>query len=152
MKWAIKLSQYNLLYQLKIAIKALALANFVVEFTLIAEEEKLVIKNKEISRVDDTSSADPDLPKDIWKLRVDGALNHKGVGAGVVIVTLDKTLLEQVITLGFPASNNEAEYEALLVRLRLAKELAKHSRMIQYLDKVQVLLKEFSTFIIQQVS
>ncbi|XP_020421432.1 uncharacterized protein LOC109949728 [Prunus persica] len=53
----------------------------------------------------------------------DGASNHKGSGAGVVIITPDGTLLEQAITLGFSASNNEAEYEALLAGLRLAKEL-----------------------------
>ncbi|KAI5335180.1 hypothetical protein L3X38_025313 [Prunus dulcis] len=108
------------------------------------------------------------------QLRVDGPSNQKGAGAGVVITTLDGTLLEQAITLGFPASNNEAEYEALLIGLCLAKELAinklaiysdsqlitnqalgeymaKHPRMISYLDKVQELLKAFPTFTIQQV-
>ncbi|CAL8091983.1 unnamed protein product [Prunus armeniaca] len=76
--------------------------------------------------------------------------------------------------LGFPASNNEAEYKALLAGLCLAKELtikklaiysdsqlftnqasceymAKHLRMILYLDKLQELLKVFPTFTIQQV-
>ncbi|KAI5339087.1 hypothetical protein L3X38_018359 [Prunus dulcis] len=42
MKWAIKLSQYNLLYRMKTAIKAQALVDFVVKFTLIVEEEKLI--------------------------------------------------------------------------------------------------------------
>ncbi|KAI5311614.1 hypothetical protein L3X38_040787 [Prunus dulcis] len=95
----------------------------------------------------------------MWQLRVDGVSNQKGAGAGLVITTLDETLLEQAITLGFPASNNEAEYEALLSSLSLAKVLAikklaiysdsqlitnqasgeymvKHPRMILYLDKV----------------
>ena len=31
--------------------------------------------------------------------------------------------MEMAVTLGFAASNNEAEYEALLSRLRTAKEL-----------------------------
>ncbi|XP_020426524.1 uncharacterized protein LOC109950806 [Prunus persica] len=132
----------------------------------------MVTKSKE--KADDTSPADSNLPNDMWQLHVDGASNHKGSGAGVVITTPDGTLLEQAITLGFSASNNEAEYEALLAGLRLAKELtikrlaiysdsqlitnqasgeymAKHPRMIQYLDKVQGLLKEFPTFTIQQV-
>ncbi|CAL2247774.1 unnamed protein product [Prunus armeniaca] len=60
----------------------------------------------------------------MWQLRLDGASNQKGARAGVVIITLDGTLLEQAITLGFPTSNNEAEYEALLAGLRLAKELS----------------------------
>ncbi|CAL8996844.1 unnamed protein product [Prunus brigantina] len=122
MKWAIELSQYDLLYWRKIAIKAQALADFVVEFTPTAEEEKMVAKSKK--KANDTSPADSSLPNDMWQLHVDGASNHKGAGAGVVIITPDGTLLEQAITLGFSASNNEAEYEALLVGLRLAKELS----------------------------
>ncbi|CAL2256932.1 unnamed protein product [Prunus armeniaca] len=150
MKWAIELSQYDLLYWPKTAIKAQALADFVVEFTSTAEEEKMVTKSKE--KADDTSPTDSNLPNDMWQLHVDGASNHKGVGAGVVIITPDGTLLEQAITLGFSASNNEAEYEALLAGLRLAKELRVHDQTSnQYLDKVQGLLKEFPTFTIQQV-
>ncbi|XP_020415572.1 uncharacterized protein LOC109948075 [Prunus persica] len=167
------LSQYNLLYRPKTAIKAHALADFVAEFTVSAEKEKLVKQKKESSKAGGTS-AEPSQPRDMWQLRVDGASNQKGAEAGVVLTTLDGTLLEQAITLGFPASNNEAEYEALLSGLRLAKELiikklaiysdsqlitnqasgeymAKHPRMILYLDKVQELLKVFPTFTIQQV-
>ncbi|CAL8157571.1 unnamed protein product [Prunus armeniaca] len=158
MKWAIELSQYDLLYRPKTAIKAQALADFVAEFTPSAEEEKLVSKKKESSRADKTST-EPDQPRDMLQLRVDGASNQKGAGAGIVIITSDGTLLEQVITLGFLASNNEVEYETLLAGLHLAKELsikklaiyldsqlitsqalgeymAKHPRMILYLDKV----------------
>ncbi|CAL8087867.1 unnamed protein product [Prunus armeniaca] len=174
MKWAIELSQYNLFYRSKIAIKAQVLADFVIEFTLTAEEEKLVIKNKENSKVDDTSFTDLDLPKDMWQLCVDEASNHNRAGAGVVIITPNGTLLEKAITLGLPTSNNEAEYEPLLAELRLAKALlikklaiysnsqlitnqaseeymAKHPRMVKYLDNVQEFLKEFPTFTIQQI-
>ncbi|KAI5335978.1 hypothetical protein L3X38_026112 [Prunus dulcis] len=121
LKWAIELSQYDFLYRPKTAIKAQALADFVVEFTLTAEQEKMVTKSKE--KADDTSPTDSNLPNDMWQLHVDGASNHKGAGAGVVIITPDGTLLEQAITLGFSASNNEAEYEALLAGLLIAKEL-----------------------------
>ncbi|KAI5324176.1 hypothetical protein L3X38_033249 [Prunus dulcis] len=171
MKWAIVLSQYDLLYRPKTAIKAQALADFVPEFTTSAEEEKLVNKKKESSKADNTSS-EPSRPRDMWELCVDRASNQKGAGAGVVITIQDGTLLEQAISLDFPASNNEAEYKALLAGLCLAKELTikklaiysdsqlimnqasgeymvKHPRMILYLDKVQELLKD--TFTIQRV-
>ncbi|CAL8115421.1 unnamed protein product [Prunus armeniaca] len=59
MNWAIELSQYDLLYWPKTAIKAQALADFVAEFTPSAEEEKLVNKKKESSRADKTST-EPD--------------------------------------------------------------------------------------------
>lgn len=58
---------------------------------------------------------------------MDGASNIKGVGGGVVLITLEGDTLEQAITLGFPTSNNKVEYEAILVGLHLAQYLgAKH--------------------------
>ncbi|CAL9019536.1 unnamed protein product [Prunus brigantina] len=115
--------RHDVLYGPKTAIKAQALVDFVAEFTPSAEEEKLVNKKKESSNADGTS-AEPSQPRDMWQLRVDGASNQKRAGAGVVITIPDGTLLEQAIILGFLASNNEAEYETLLISLRLAKELA----------------------------
>ena len=53
-----------------------------------------------------------------WKVHVDGAFSVKGAGAGIVIITPKVILLEHSFRLGFNASNNEAEYEALLARLR----------------------------------
>lgn len=38
-------------------------------------------------------------------------------------MTSDDTILEQSLKLKFKASNNETEYEALLVRLKVADEL-----------------------------
>lgn len=84
----------------------------------------MVNRNKESSRANENSSAELDQLKDMWQLSVDGASNHKGAGACVVIITLDETMLNQAIRLSFPASNNEAEYEALVVGLLLAKYLS----------------------------
>ena len=53
-----------------------------------------------------------------WTVFVDGASNALGVSAGIVIVTPKGIRLEHSFRLGFKASNNEAEYEALLVGLR----------------------------------
>jgi hypothetical protein len=52
-----------------------------------------------------------------WKLFVDGASNMKGAGAGAVLISPEGLVLEQAVRLGFLASNNEAEYEALLMGL-----------------------------------
>ena len=49
---------------------------------------------------------------------MDGALSALGVGAGIVIITPEGIRLEHSFRLSFRASNNEAEYEALLARLR----------------------------------
>ena len=59
----------------------------------------------------------------IWELFVDGASNFKGSGAGIVLVSPEGSILEQAIRLKFSASNNEAEYEALMIGLRTARKL-----------------------------
>uniref|UniRef100_A0A803Q9Q4 Phytocyanin domain-containing protein n=1 Tax=Cannabis sativa TaxID=3483 RepID=A0A803Q9Q4_CANSA len=57
------------------------------------------------------------------EFHVDRALNDNGAGAGVVMTALGGTKMYYAISFGFKASNNEAEYEAMLVGLKLAKEL-----------------------------
>ncbi|KAM1851293.1 hypothetical protein ACFX13_015383 [Malus domestica] len=84
-------------------------------------------------------------------------------------------MLKQAITLGFKASSNETEYEAVLAGLRMVKDLAvkklsihsdfqlitsqttreyttKHPRMTQYLEKVRKQLEAFQTYTLTQVS
>ncbi|KAM0988802.1 hypothetical protein ACFX2A_012923 [Malus domestica] len=66
--------------------------------------------------------ASPD--EDFWYLHVDGASNFKGSEASIILITLDDSILEHAITLGFKVSKNDAEYEALLAGLQMAKNLA----------------------------
>jgi ribonuclease HI len=47
----------------------------------------------------------------------------KGAGAGAVLISPEGLILEQAVKLGFLASNNETEYEALLIGLRSAIQL-----------------------------
>ena len=56
-------------------------------------------------------------------MHVDGASSAKGAEAGVIIITLKGILLEHSFRLGFNASNNEAEYEALLAGLGTVSRL-----------------------------
>ena len=58
-----------------------------------------------------------------WKVFVDGAFSALGVEAGIVVITPEWIKLEHSFRLGFNASNNEAEYEALLARLRVVSDL-----------------------------
>ena len=45
---------------------------------------------------------------------VDGAANQRGSRVGLVLISPEKTIIEKSLRLGFSATNNEAEYEALL--------------------------------------
>ena len=56
----------------------------------------------------------------MWKLFVDGASNRHGAGLGIVLISPAGLTIDHSITLGFSASNNEAEYEALLPELKSA--------------------------------
>ena len=53
-----------------------------------------------------------------WKAFVDSASSAMRAGVGIVIITLEGLRLKHSFRLGFRASNNEAEYEALLIRLK----------------------------------
>ncbi|KAF8093398.1 hypothetical protein N665_0383s0030 [Sinapis alba] len=84
------------------AIKAQVLAAFIVE-------------------IPPDQAADLDIPVKNWILHVDEASSNKGSGIGVHLQSPTGELIEQSFRLGFAASNNEAEYEALIAGLRLAK-------------------------------
>ena len=51
---------------------------------------------------------------------MDGASSAIGAGAGIVIITPEGIRLEHSFMLGFKASNNEVEYEALIAELKTA--------------------------------
>jgi len=59
----------------------------------------------------------------VWFLSVDGSSNKKGSGAGIILEGPRHVIVEQSIRFGFETSNNQAEYEALIAGLRLAKDL-----------------------------
>ena len=58
-----------------------------------------------------------------WKVYVDSVSNARGSRIGVVLVSPEGVRLEKSLKLGFTVSNNEAEYEALIVGLRVAQKL-----------------------------
>ena len=138
--------------------KGQVLANFIVEFT--PKNDGKVICNAEIRP---------------WKVFVDCASNAMAAGVGIVIITPEGIQLEHSFRLGFKASNNEAEYEALLVNLRAVLHLgakdveiyldfrlvvyqitgdfeAWDSRMKAYLSAAKQIIGQFGTVKVSQVS
>ena len=150
MKCAIELSEFDIRYKPNTAIKGQVLADFIMEFTSTGPD-----KNTQI--VTDLS---------VWKLSIDGASNAQGSRAGLILTSPEGIDIEYALKFGFHASNNEAEYEAVIASLNLAHSLefeqleiysnsqlvvrqiedtydAKSGRMILYLRKVRDLLKKF---------
>src|SRR3954467_12512119 len=103
-KWAIELAPYTIYYQPRTAIKSQALADFLVDW---AETQYL-----------------PPVPDSThWRMHFDGSKMRSGLGAGIVLTSPKGDKLKYVLQIHFAASNNVAEYEALVHGLRLAKEL-----------------------------
>ncbi|XP_072054354.1 uncharacterized protein [Arachis hypogaea] len=109
-----------------------------------------------------------------WKLHVYGSSNTTSDGAGVILESQNGIVIEQSVRYEFPVSNNQAEYEALLAGLILAKEVwakilevCSDSQVVssqvngdyqirdpllqQYLTKVNKLKEEFDQVTIQHI-
>ncbi|XP_072076612.1 uncharacterized protein [Arachis hypogaea] len=152
MTWAIELSQYDLQYEPRHAIKAQVMADFLIEVTGDPPEE--------------TGTR--------WRLHVDGASNQTSEGAGVILESPAGVIYEQSTKFEFPVSNNQAEYEALLGGLTLAREVgatrlevcsdsqvvtsqvngsyqARDPLLQKYLEKVRELTRQFQEVTVQHV-
>ena len=55
--------------------------------------------------------------KDWWTLCVDGASRQSGAGIVLQLTSPIRERIEQAVRLGFRASNNESEYEAMIASL-----------------------------------
>ncbi|XP_073304191.1 uncharacterized protein [Primulina huaijiensis] len=60
---------------------------------------------------------------DPWKVYVDGSSSKEGSGVGVVLISPVGEEVKLAVRLDFRASNNEAEYEAVLAGLRAARNV-----------------------------
>jgi len=63
---------------------------------------------------------------------VNGALNSKEAGIGIVLTTPEGSIIEQSFTLELSTSNNEVEYETVLAGLRVTITLGVTRLEVQY--------------------
>ncbi|KAI5349432.1 hypothetical protein L3X38_002319 [Prunus dulcis] len=120
-----------------------AVADFLSEFTepqASAATQLVTEPNPSLSQDQTPTQNTLDLTQPLWTLFVDGSSNAQGCGAGLVLVSPDKVALEYALRFNFQASNNEAEYEALLAGLRLAKEM--DARQIQIFSDSQLVVHQ----------
>ena len=62
-----------------------------------------------------------DLGLSPWEVYVDGALNQKSSGVGLVLISPEKVIVEKSLRLNFLATNNEAEYETLMMGMAMVQ-------------------------------
>jgi ribonuclease HI len=103
-KWSVELMGEMLAYAPRKAIKSQILADFVAEWT-------------------DTQLPPPQIQAECWTLYFDGSVMKTGAGTGLLFVSPLGEHMRYAVHLHFPASNNMAEYEALLCGLKIAIEI-----------------------------
>lgn len=157
-KWSVLLIEHNISYRPRTAIKGQILADFIIE----KPDDDTPLPQKEVP------SQEP------WVLFTDGSSCAEGSGAGLILTSPDGTESTYALRFEFIATNNEAEYEALLAGLRIATQMGVHNleanvdsrlvanhvlgeyvaqeeHMIQYLNKTKALIKKFDRFTIKQI-
>jgi ribonuclease HI len=100
MKWSLELSEFDIHYESRKALKAQVFADFLAEMTFPAEESL-----------------------EEWTVFVDGSSNSKGSGARIIIEDNKGIIVKISLALSFSVTNNAAEYEAFLAGLRTAKDM-----------------------------
>ena len=58
-----------------------------------------------------------------WKVYVDGTANQRGSRVELVLITPEGAIIEKSLRLGFSATNNEAEYEALMQGMAMVQKM-----------------------------
>ncbi|XP_076946904.1 uncharacterized protein LOC143618680 [Bidens hawaiensis] len=157
--WAIKLGEHSIEYKPRPAIKGQILADFITEVPRHKEQECLIEQQPQT----------PPEQGQVWSLFTDGASSSEGSGASLRLVNPEGHEFTYAIKLDFKSTNNEAEYEAFLAGLRIAKKLgvkhlesrvdsmltagqingtyeAKNDVMASYLSQAKVLIRQFSSF------
>ncbi|GJY08785.1 reverse transcriptase domain-containing protein [Tanacetum coccineum] len=160
LKWKFELEGYDIQYRPRTAIKGQILADFIVERP---EEES-----------PDELMAEPEVLPEPWTLFTDGSSCVDGSGAGLILTNPEGAEFTYAMRFRFEATNNEAEYEALIAGLRIAEKMGirnlqanvdsrlvanqvngsfscQESGMVQYLNKVKTLAKSFKEFSIKQI-
>jgi hypothetical protein len=102
-KWSVELIGETLAYALRKAIKSQILVDLVAEWM-------------------DTQFPPPQIQAECWTLYFDGSVTK--TGAGLLFVSSLGEHMQYAVRLHFPASNNMAEYEALLCGLKIAIKIS----------------------------
>ncbi|GKE54200.1 reverse transcriptase domain-containing protein [Tanacetum coccineum] len=134
LKWSFELEEHNIHYRPRTSVKGQILADFIMEHL---EDDP-----------QDTPMEDEEALLDPWILFTKGSSCIDGSGAGLIIKNPEGVEFTYALRFMFDATNNEAEYEALIVN---GIYIAREPGMIKYLEKVKALTITFKGFFIKQV-
>jgi hypothetical protein len=136
--WAVELVEFQLDFQPRHAIKSQVLADFIMEWTPPPNAPRGPDPSSDPTP---TEPRGPVFIKPHWTLFFDGSARQQVGRAGVVLIDPSRDQVKYMVHLEFKATNNMAEYEALIFSLSAALSLGIR----------QLLVKADSQLIIKQV-
>ena len=143
------------------SVKGQVLVDLVAKFAKTPLQERVEKQNMDKKLVGAISLQEPLT----WKVYVDGAVNHRGSGVRLVLISLERITIEKSLRLGFSATNNEALLVGMTMVQKIggkAKEMFSDSRLVvgqvqgeleardlrmqEYLNQVRHLQSGFESF------
>ncbi|GJU22725.1 reverse transcriptase domain-containing protein [Tanacetum coccineum] len=109
LKWKFELEGYDIQYRPRISIKGQILADFIVERLKEESPDELI--------------AEPEELPEPWTLFTDRSSCIDGSRAGLILTNPEGVEFTYAMRFRFEATNNEAEYEALIAGLRIAEQM-----------------------------
>lgn len=109
-KWALELFEFDHVSAMTFH-KSIGIGRFCDIICTISEEEP--------------EEGDPvqEDPKNQWVMHVDGSSNANRLRVGLILTSPEGDVIQYVLHFGFPFMNNETKYEALIIGLKISKEL-----------------------------
>ena len=101
------------------SIKDQVFADLVAEFTESPLEERMKKQDMDGKSIGLVSLQEPLS----WRVYVDGAMNHKRFGVGLVLISPERIIIEKSLRLDFLTTKNEVEYETLLVGMTMVQKM-----------------------------
>ena len=108
------------------SVKGQVLIDLVAEFAEPSLEEEAETQDMDEKLVSAISLQGPIC----WKVYVDGAVNQRGSEVGLILISPKRITIDKSLRLGFSATNNEAEYEALWRDVHGSKTRQKSSKHV----------------------
>ena len=108
------LTKFDIDYVAKKVVKGRAVADFLVQSPLTDEKEwELEFPDKNLGAIEVQG----------WKVHFDGAVNSRGAGIGIILITPEGEMIPMVKRLEFEFTNNQAEYEACIFGLEALRNV-----------------------------
>uniref|UniRef100_A0A2N9H632 Uncharacterized protein n=1 Tax=Fagus sylvatica TaxID=28930 RepID=A0A2N9H632_FAGSY len=137
-RWQVLLSEFDILFVARKAIKGQAIADYLADYP----SEQLELMDSEFPD-EDVMTVDED-NHGRWKLYFDGAANAVGSGIGAVLVSPKGQQTPIAVKLGFDCTNNMTEYEACIVVSQTNGEWqARDPKLIPYQRYISRLVPKF---------